>query len=106
MNGKHAGEASPKSSAWFSESSHSSLIAQQAQRLESFLSTMADGQVDEAEIQAQEQRLVALMKEVEPQLDEKLHAQVTQLLCELTSYDLMRMIHEMQKARPATKFRG
>jgi hypothetical protein len=31
---------------------------------------------------------------------------VTELLCELTAYDLMQTLHEMQKARPRTAFRG
>ena len=67
---------------------------------------MADGKVDDAEIKAQEARLVALMKEVEPLLDDALHEKVTQLLCELTAYDLMQMLHQMQQARPQTMFRG
>ena len=43
---------------------------------------------------------------VEPLLDEKLHAKVTQLLCELTAYDIMQAVHTMQQARPKTAFRG
>jgi hypothetical protein len=46
------------------------------------------------------------MKEIEPQLDPQLHGQVTELLCELTAYDLMQALNMMQHARPATKFRG
>ena len=53
------------------------MIAEQAQRLESFLAAMADGVIDESELQAQEARLVKLMKEVEPLLDDELHAKVT-----------------------------
>lgn len=93
-------------SQWFDEKLNLPILAEKAQSLESFVATMADGRVDEAELAAQEARLVALMKKIEPQLNEALHAQVTELLCELTAYDLMRMIHEMQKARPATQFRG
>jgi hypothetical protein len=46
------------------------------------------------------------MREVEPLLDEKLHAKVTQLLCELTAYDIMHAVYTMQQARPKTAFRG
>jgi hypothetical protein len=49
---------------------------------------------------------VKLMKEIEPQLEPKLHERVTELLCELTAYDLMQSLHMMQSARPATTFRG
>ena len=46
------------------------------------------------------------MKAVEPLLDDALHAKVTELLCELTAYDLMQTLHEMQKTRHKTVFRG
>jgi hypothetical protein len=46
------------------------------------------------------------MKEVEPQLDDAVHEKVTRLLCEMTAYNLMQMLHAMQEARPSTAFRG
>lgn len=76
------------------------------QRLESFLRAMADGVVTDAEVKSQEQRVVKLMKEIEPQLDPKLHERVTELLCELTAYDLMQSLNMMQSARPMSTFRG
>ena len=91
---------------WFDERTHAPLIASYTQRLDSFLSTMADGVVDQKELAAQEARLVKLMQEVEPQLPPPLHAKVTELLCELTAYDLMQSMHAMQDARPKTRFRG
>jgi len=93
-------------SSWFDEGSNTPLIAEQARRLESFLAAIADGQVDAAEVKAQEARLVSLMKEIEPQLDGRLHAKVTELLCELTAYDLMQVFSAMQEARPKTAFCG
>ena len=39
-------------------------------------------------------------------LDEDVHAKVTELLCELTAYDLMQVLHTMHEARPKTAFRG
>jgi hypothetical protein len=93
-------------SSWLDDTLQAPLIEQYARQLDSFLETMADGRVDTSEIQAQEARLVALMREVEPQLDDALHEKVTRLLCELTAYDLMQMLHAMQGARPKTAFRG
>jgi len=95
-----------KKSHWLDEDTDEPMIAEQAQRLEAFLAALADGRVDEGELQAQQQRLVQQMREVEPLLDEKLHAKVTQLLCELTAYDIMHAVHTMQQARPKTAFRG
>lgn len=93
-------------STWFDEASSESLIADKAQRLESFLAAMADGKVTDAEVKEQEERVVKLMKEIEPQLDSKLHERVTQLLCELTAYDFMQSLNMLQSARPTVKFRG
>jgi hypothetical protein len=99
--GKKAGKQS-----WFDEATQAPLIDQYARQLDSFIQTMADGVVDDSELKAQETRLVGLMREIEPKLDETLHGEVTQLLCELTAYDIMCMLHEVQNARPRTKFRG
>lgn len=93
-------------SAWFDETSHAPLIAEKAQRAQSFLAAMADGKIDASELQAQESRLVQLMQEIEPQLSPALHARVTELLCELTVYDLMQAFHSLQEARPKSVFRG
>jgi hypothetical protein len=67
---------------------------------------MADGKVTDAELKAQEGRVVELLKEIEPQLEPNLHARVTQLLCELTAYDVMQMLNMLEQSRPASKFRG
>jgi hypothetical protein len=91
---------------WFDEQTHAPLIEQYARQLDSFVTTMADGKVEPSELKTQEERLVKLMKEIEPQLDDPLHAKVTELLCELTAYDLMQMVAVMQGARPKTVFRG
>jgi hypothetical protein len=91
---------------WFDEKLQHPLIDTYAQQLDSFIQAMADGRVDDHELQAQEARLVNLMKEIEPQLSDELHDKITRLLCELTAYDLMQMIHTMQESRPKTVFRG
>ena len=91
---------------WLDEKSQTPQIEHYARNLTSFIEALADGKVDEGELKAQEARLTALMKEVEPQLDDNLHAKVTELLCESTAYDLMQMLHEMQKFRRKTVFHG
>ena len=91
---------------WFDETTQTPLIDEYAKQLDSFLTAVADGVVEERELRDQEQRLVKLMKEIEPQLEDALHEKVTRLLCELTAYDMMQMIHTMQQARPKTTFRG
>ena len=102
MTAKHARPAS----AWFDEASDAPIIAEKARQMESCLTARADGKVDQSELKAQEARLVELMKQIEPLLDEDLHAKVTELLCELTAYDLMQVLHTVHEARPKTAFRG
>jgi hypothetical protein len=106
MAAKQTETGNPSPTAWFDEATQTPLIADHARRLDSFLSAMADGEVNDDELHAQESRLVKLMKEVEPRLDPALHDKVTQLLCELTAYDIMQAVHIMHEARPKTVFRG
>ncbi len=101
-----AKQAGTDHSSWFDEDSDTPMIAEQAKKLDSFLDAIADGKVTDDEIADQEGRLVKLMKEIEPKLDPALHAKVTELLCELTAYDMMQVLNTMQKSRPKTKFRG
>lgn len=107
---KPAAKAAPKPSIprakWFDDASSLPLIEEQARRLTTFMAALADGKVEAHEVQEQEQRLVTAMKEAEAVLDDAGHAKVTQLLCELTAYDLMNMLYAMEQARPKTTFQG
>src|SRR3954469_22499908 len=82
------------------------LIQVYTERLSTFLDAMADGRIDPKELKDQEERLVALMKKVEPQLSDSLHEDVTKLLCELTAYNIMQSVHELSELRTRTQFRG
>ena len=97
---------SKAASSWLDEASSMPVIDEQARRLDSFLAAMADGVIDKSELAAQEQRLIAAMREVEPLLEPDLHAKVTRLLCELTAYDLMQVMHSFHEARPKSVFQG
>lgn len=91
---------------WLDGDFHKPLIERYARQLRSFLDAVADGVIEEHELAAQEQRLVQLMKEVEPKLSAALHPKVTELLCELTAYDIMQMMHAMCENRPKSVFQG
>lgn len=91
---------------WFDEATETPMLAEYARKLDSFCGAIADGRVTTAELVAQEERLVALMRELEPLLSPEAHEKVTQLLCEVTAYDLMQTLHTAGKARPKAKFRG
>ena len=91
---------------WLDPASDTSLIDDYARKMESYAKAMADGRIEQKEIAEQEKRLTALMKKIEPQLDDDLHEQVTQLLCETTVFDTMQFLHTMQESRRKTRFRG
>ena len=60
--------------------------------------------VSKQELAGQEQRLVAAMKTLEPELSDDLHAKVTTVLVELTAYNVMRLLHELQSERARMAF--
>jgi hypothetical protein len=93
-------------STWVDEETDLPLITERARQINSFLDAIADGQVTDAEVKAQEARVIKLLKEIEPQLEPEMHEQVTELLCELSAYDMMQVLNIMQHSRPKTKFRG
>lgn len=76
------------------------MIEHYAKQLDSFVAAMADGKIEAHELKDQEKNLVALMKEIEPMLTDEQHEKVTRLLCELTAYDIMQMLHTIQDLRP------
>lgn len=91
---------------WLDEKAQTPVIDAYVQKLSTFVQAMADGKIDDGELAAQEQRLSAVMKEVEPTLSDAQHQQVTKLLCELTAYNIMQTLNSLEQARPHAKFRG
>jgi hypothetical protein len=100
-NGKGTGRTH-----WLDEKTDAPLIDEYVQKLGTFLEAMADGRIDASELKSQEDRVVALMKTIEPELSDELHEQVTHLLCELSAFNIMHTIHQFVESRPKTKFRG
>lgn len=93
----------PRSS-WFDDKAEHPVIQERLSKLDSFTSALTDGVVSSRELSGQEQRLVAAMKTVEGQLDDAMHAKVTTVLVELTAYNVMRLLHELQAERARIAF--
>ena len=89
---------------WFDEDAQHPLIHEQIEKLESFTSALADGQVSKQELSGQEQRLVAALKALEPELSDELHAKVTTALVELSAYNVMRLLHELRAEQTRVAF--
>lgn len=91
---------------WLDPASQTPLLNEYAKEMESFAKAMADGIIEETEIAEQEKEVIALMKEIEPQLSDELHEKVTRLLCEVAVYDMMQLVFSLQVERMRTAFRG
>lgn len=89
---------------WFDERAGHEAIQERASKLESFTSALADGVVSKSELASQEQRLLAAMKALEPALNDEQHGKATTLLVELTAYNVMRVLHELQAERARIAF--
>jgi hypothetical protein len=81
---------------WFDESTHLPIIDEQVRKLDSFLKAMADGVIDKRELEEQQQSLIQVMKDVESGLTDEQHVKTTRLLIELSAYNIMRLLHELQ----------
>jgi hypothetical protein len=95
-----------KRTPWLGGTGADVLIDGYARKLTSFLKALADGKVEQKEVNDQEKRVAGLMKHVEPHLHGELHEKVTHLLCELSAYNIMQVLHAMHEARPRSAFHG
>jgi len=89
---------------WFDDRAEHPLIHERLEKLDSFTSALADGVVSKQELTGQEERLVKAMKTLEHNLSDELHATVTTVLVELTAYNVMRLLHELQSERARLAF--
>ena len=90
---------------WFSDADLP-VIHEQAEKLESFTQAMADGVIEKKELEQQQASLVAAMKAVESGLSDEQHGKVTRLMIELSAYNIMRLLHELQVQRLQRTFGG
>jgi len=84
---------------WFDDKAGHEAIQDRVRHLDSFTSALADGVITSQELGSQEKRLVDAMKAVESSLSDEQHGKVTTVLVELTAYNIMRLLHELQSER-------
>jgi predicted transcriptional regulator len=88
---------------WLNDEEHPALD-DQVEKLEHFTESLADGVVDAEELATQQENLVAAMKAVEGDLSDEQHAKVTQVLVELTAYNIMHVLHDLAAERARKLF--
>ena len=91
---------------WLDDKAEHPLIQERVQQLDTFTSALADGVVTAQELSSQEQRLIAAMKNVESELPDAVHSKMTAVLVEMTAYNVMRLLHELQAGRARAAFQG
>jgi hypothetical protein len=84
---------------WFDDKTDVPVVDEQVQKLEGFVTAMADGVIEKAELEKQQSSVVAAMKAVQGELSDSQHEKVTRLLVELSAYNVMRLLHELQQTR-------
>jgi len=89
---------------WFDEEAQYPAVLDRVNALESFTGALADGVVEKDELAVQERRLVVAMKHLEAELSDELHTDVTNVLVELTAYNVMRLLHELQAQHARVAF--
>jgi len=87
---------------WLDDKGESTLIDGYAQQSTDFIQAMADGTIDDSEVEKQEAKLVTLMKKIEPNLSDEQHAEITELLCELSAFNVMQMLNVIHQSRSAS----
>jgi hypothetical protein len=89
---------------WLDEKTHVPVIDEQVHKLTAFVDAMADGVIDKVELENQTSSVVAAMQAVEGDLSDAQHEKVTRLLVELSAYNIMRLLHELQQTRMQRAF--
>jgi hypothetical protein len=84
---------------WFDEKTHVPVIDEQVQNLSAFVDAMADGVIDDRELDKQQSSVIQAMKAVEGDLNDEQHAKITRLMVELSAYNIMRLLNELQRSR-------
>ncbi|MBZ5634806.1 MAG: hypothetical protein LAO55_16920 [Acidobacteriia bacterium] len=84
---------------WFDDKKDTPVIDEQVQKLATFVEAMADGVIEKAELEKQQSSVVQAMKAVQSDLTDAQHEKVTRLLVEMSAYNIMRLLHELQQTR-------
>ena len=74
-------------------------LNERVQNLEHFTNSMADGVIDEEELQTQNTNVVNAMKAVQDDRTDEQHEKVTTLLVELMAFSTMSTLHELASFR-------
>ena len=84
---------------WLDDKASAPVLDEQVQKLAGFVEAMADGVIEKSELDKQQSSVVQAMKAVQGDLNDAQHEKVTRLLVELSAYNIMQVLHDLQQAR-------
>jgi hypothetical protein len=91
---------SPQRKPWFDETAGQLQLVTYFQRLGSWQQAVADGEVTADELKAQADRVITLLKTVQPLLTEEQKAQVTRIFYEMAVLQAMQTLALVQTPDP------
>jgi hypothetical protein len=89
---------------WLDEETDLPNLDDRLRSLEHFTNALADGVIEQRELDTQQQAVIAVMREVEASLDDATHEKVTRLLLELTALNVMTVLHDLAAERVRATF--
>ena len=84
---------------WLDDKTTLPVIDEQVQKLTHFVDAMSDGVIEKAELEKQQASVVQAMTAVQGDLNDAQHEKVTRLLVELSAYNIMQLLHDLQHTR-------
>ena len=85
---------------WLDEDTDVPALEEQVAKLEHFTDSMADGIIDDDELNKQNEAVATAMRAVQDDLTDEQHAKVTTLLVETMALSIMSTLHGLAASRP------
>jgi len=80
---------------WLDEETELPALEEHVAKLKHFTDSMADGVIDDAELEGQNEAVVAAMRAVQDDLTDEQHEKVTTLLVETMALSIMSTLHQL-----------
>jgi hypothetical protein len=84
---------------WLDEDTNAPSLEERALKLKHFMDSMADGVIDQEELTTQSEAVASAMRAVQDDLTDEQHAKVTDILVEMTAFNIMKTLHELAVSR-------
>lgn len=84
---------------WLDEDTDVPALEEHVAKLDHFMTSMADGIIDDEELNKQHEALATAMRAVQNDLTDEQHGKVTTLLVETIAFSIMSTLHRLAASR-------